>query len=145
VYYGLGLGTPHLVIWVTLLNGLMGVTWAFISTASTLFLVRVVGRSKRGQALGLYNAVAGAGGLFGTLLGGFLFATYGFSAAYTVAAVTVLGGAVLLLPIPFHVFLAPQVARHRSPLKGARATTPPGFPLRPPPRDLTSVLDGHQR
>ncbi|MCI4318762.1 MAG: MFS transporter [Thermoplasmata archaeon] len=144
-YYALGLGTPHLVIWVTLLNGLMGVTWAFISTASTLFLVRVVGRSKRGQALGLYNAVAGAGGLFGTLLGGFLFATYGFSAAYTVAAVTVLAGAVLLLPIPFHVFFAPQANHRRSPLKGARATSPPRFPVRPPPRDLSPVLDGHHR
>src|SRR5258708_2791358 len=77
IYVLFGYGSPALVGWVTLLNALLGVTWAFISTASTLFLVRMVGRSSRGRALGLYNAVAGAGGLFGPLLGGFLYATYG--------------------------------------------------------------------
>ena len=38
IYVLLGLGSPQLLAWVTLLNALLGVTWAFISTASTLFL-----------------------------------------------------------------------------------------------------------
>ncbi|MCI4360292.1 MAG: hypothetical protein L3J91_01170, partial [Thermoplasmata archaeon] len=37
-YLLFGFGSPGLVAWITLLNALLGVTWAFISTASTLFL-----------------------------------------------------------------------------------------------------------
>ena len=104
LYVLFGLGSPALLGWLTLLNALLGVTWAFISTASTLFLVRLVGRSARGRALGLYNAFAGAGSLLGTLLGGWLYATFGVHFAYTVAAGTVVAGAALLAPIPFHMF-----------------------------------------
>ena len=98
---------------MSILNALMGVSWAFLSTASTLFLVRLVGRTSRGRALGLYNAVAGAGGLFGTLLGGWMFVTFGVHFAYGIAAITIAFGALLLLPIPYHMFLAPQTAHLR--------------------------------
>ncbi|MFZ1022881.1 MAG: MFS transporter [Thermoplasmata archaeon] len=121
VYVLFGLGSAALVGWLTLLNALLGVTWAFISTASTLFLVRLVGRSSRGRALGLYNAVAGAGALVGTLIGGWLFVAEGVHFAYAAAAFTVLVGGILLLPIPYHVFQAPHVATHRRPIRGARA------------------------
>ncbi len=132
VYVLLGLGSPALLLWLTLLNALLGVTWAFISTASTLFLVRLVGRSARGRALGLYNAVAGAGGLLGTLLGGWMYATYGVHFAYSVAALTVVAGGALLLPIPYHVFQLPHTASHRHLLhRGTRATVP--RPPRGPP------------
>ncbi|HYK93234.1 MAG TPA: MFS transporter [Thermoplasmata archaeon] len=124
-YVVFGLGSPALVGWVTVLNALMGVTWAFISTASTLFLVRLVGRSSRGRALGLYNAVAGAGGLLGTLLGGYLFATYGVNLAYSLAAIAVVVGSLILVPIPYHVFTVPHVGLHRRHLRSVRATTPP--------------------
>ncbi|HEV2167226.1 MAG TPA: MFS transporter, partial [Thermoplasmata archaeon] len=89
------------------------------STASTLFLVRLVGRTSRGRALGLYNAVGGAGGLLGTLLGGWMFVSFGVHFAYLIAALTIAVGAVLLFPIPYHMFLVPHVPRtrrvHRSP------------------------------
>ncbi len=125
IYVLLGLGSPQLLAWVTLLNALLGVTWAFISTASTLFLVRLVGRSARGRALGLYNAFAGAGGLLGTLLGGWLYATFGVHIAYSIAAVTVLAGGLMLAPIPYHIFQLPrQRARRRSQLMAARAASP---------------------
>jgi MFS family permease len=124
VYVVLGLGTPALLAWVVLLNALLGVTWAFISTASTLFLVRLVGRSARGRALGLYNAIAGAGSLLGTLLGGWLYATYGVHIAYSLAALTVLLGGALLLPIPYHMFQLPHVrSQRRLRVHGTRATT----------------------
>jgi MFS family permease len=126
VYAVLGLGSPGLLTFLTTLNGLLGVTWAFISTASTLFLVRLVARSARGRALGLYNAIAGAGGLIGTLLGGWLYAGFGVHFAYTVGATTVALGAILLLPIPYHVFQLPHPARHRRRLlRVVRATGPP--------------------
>jgi len=112
IYVLFGLGSPALLAWLTLLNALLGVTWAFISTASTLFLVRLVGRSARGRALGLYNAIAGAGSLVGTLLGGWLYATYGVNFAYSIAAVTVVIGGVMLLPIPYHLFQVTHSPSH---------------------------------
>ena len=128
LYVLFGLGSPALLAWLTVLNALLGVTWAFISTASTLFLVRLVGRSARGRALGLYNAVGGAGSLLGVLLGGWMYATFGVHVAYSVAAVTVVVGAALLAPIPYHVFQAPKSAAHRRSLaQSARATLPPPF------------------
>ena len=133
IYAIFGLGSPLLLGWLTALNALMGVSWAFISTASTLFLVRLVGRSARGRALGLYNAVAGAGGLVGVLLGGWMYVTFGVTFAYSIAAGTVVVGALLLAPIPYHVFAAPRAASHRRPLaQSARATSPP--PPRSGPR-----------
>ncbi|HTW77657.1 MAG TPA: MFS transporter [Thermoplasmata archaeon] len=127
LYILFGLGSPLLLGWLTLLNGLLGVTWAFISTASTLFLVRLVGRSARGRALGLYSAIAGAGSLVGTLLGGYLYATYGVHLAYSIAAGTVIVGALMLAPIPFHAFQLPHASRHRpAPLaRSTRAAAPP--------------------
>ncbi|HXY47726.1 MAG TPA: MFS transporter [Thermoplasmata archaeon] len=125
LYVLFGRGSPALLGWITLLNALMGVSWAFISTASTLFLVRLVGRSARGRALGLYNAFAGAGGLLGTLLGGWLFATFGVNFAYSIASVTVLAGAALLLPIPYHMFqLSHHAPRHHRLARSTRATSP---------------------
>jgi MFS family permease len=133
LYILFGLGSPELLAWLTLLNALLGVSWAFISTASTLFLVRLVGRSARGRALGLYSAVAGAGGLVGTLLGGWLYATYGVHLAYSIAAITVLAGGLLLLPIPYHMFQVPHATGRRHPFtRSTRATVPrPPSPARP--------------
>ncbi len=126
LYVLFGLGSPALLAWLTVLNALLGVSWAFISTASTLFLVRLVGRSARGRALGLYSAVAGAGGLLGTLLGGWLYANYGVHLTYSVAAFTVVIGGLLLLPIPYRMFQLPHASAHHHPLaRSTRATLPP--------------------
>lgn len=106
-------GSTGLVGWLALLNALMGVTWAFMSTASTLFLVRLAGRSSRGRALGLYNAIAGFGGLMGTIAGALAYSMYGVTFTYFAAALVVLVGAALLLPIPYHMFVVSSSARRR--------------------------------
>ncbi|MCI4326807.1 MAG: MFS transporter [Thermoplasmata archaeon] len=129
IYVLFGLGSPLLVGYVSLLNAGLGVTWAFISTASTMFLIRIVGRAARGRALGLYNAIAGAGGLFGTLLGGFLFTDYGWHFTYLVAGVTVVVGMAILAPIPYHMFSLPNATPRRRHWRSVRAL---GF--RPPRR-----------
>jgi MFS family permease len=115
------LGSTPLFGWVTLLNALMGVTWAFMSTASTLFLVRLVGRSSRGRALGLYNAVAGFGGLVGTIVGAIAYSSAGVFHTYVAAGLTIFVGALLLLPIPYHMFSFPSGAARRRRLATARA------------------------
>ncbi|MEM0128632.1 MAG: MFS transporter [Thermoplasmata archaeon] len=111
---------------MTALNALMGVSWAFISTASTLFLIRLVGRAARGRALGLYNAVAGMGSLIGTVLGGWLFVAAGFRFTYILAAAVVGVGLLLLLPIPYPVFrVRPRLARRPPPDPPERAAVRP--------------------
>jgi MFS family permease len=142
-----GLGSAGLVGYLTLLNALMGITWAFISTASTLFLVRLVGRSSRGRALGLYNAIAGLGGLFGTLAGGLLYVNFGVNVTYLIAAFTVLFGAALLLPIPFHIFaLGHGYHHHPRFLRSVRATGPRLWPPSRSPQSTPSAAsrDGHR-
>lgn len=130
IYIAFGLGSPYLVGWISILNALLGVTWAFISTASTMFLIRLVGRTSRGRALGLYNAVAGAGGLFGTLLGGFLFVTYGWHFAYLIGSIAVVVGMGMLAPIPYHMFTLPRAMRQRRHWRSVRALAfrPPRHP-----------------
>ena len=64
--------------------------------------------TSRGRALGLYNAVAGAGGLFGTVLGGYLFVTYGWHFAYLIGSIAVVVGMGILAPIPYHMFSVPR-------------------------------------
>jgi len=116
-------GSLVLVGWLSLLNALMGVTWAFMSTASTLFLVRLAGRASRGRALGLYNAIAGFGGLIGTIAGALAYSAFGVYVTYLAAAVVVLVGAALLVPIPYHMFAVSSAARRRR-LGTTRAVSP---------------------
>ena len=128
-------GSIALVGWLALLNAFMGVTWAFMSTASTLFLVRLAGRSSRGRALGLYNAVAGFGGLIGTIAGALAYSRFGVDFTYVLAAAVVLIGAALLVPIPYHMFAVSNSSRHRR-LGTTRAVSPRAFRHRPPPREV---------
>jgi MFS family permease len=116
-------GSLGLVGWLALLNALMGVTWAFMSTASTLFLVRLAGRASRGRALGLYNAIAGFGGLIGTIAGALAYSMFGVGVTYIAAAIVVLIGAVLLTPIPYHMFNISS-SSHRGGFGTTRAVGP---------------------
>ncbi|MCI4353601.1 MAG: MFS transporter [Thermoplasmata archaeon] len=124
-----GTGSVALVGWLALLNALMGVTWAFMSTASTLFLVRLAGRASRGRALGLYNAIAGFGGLIGTIAGALLYSAFGVYLTYVAAAIVVLIGAALLAPIPYHMFAVSSTA-HRRRFGTTRAVSPRVLPRR---------------
>jgi MFS family permease len=129
-------GSAGLVGWLALLNALMGVTWAFMSTASTLFLVRLAGRSSRGRALGLYNAVAGFGGLMGTIAGALAYSMFGVTFTYVAAAVVVLVGAAMLSPIPFHMFAVSSASRRRR-FGTTRAVGPRTLRFLRKPRDST--------
>ena len=68
--------------------------------------------------------------IVGVLGGGYLYATYGVHIAYSLAAVAVLAGSAMLLPIPYHVFLIPHSARQRRHLASTRAAAgrPPLIP-----------------
>jgi len=124
MYVLFGLGSPALVAWITLLNALLGVTWAFISVASTLFLVRLVGRSSRGSALGLYNAVAGPAAWSERCWAAGCSRRMGSRWPTTAASVAVIAGALILVPIPYHVFVAARPAARRRGWRSARALSP---------------------
>jgi MFS family permease len=111
------------------LNAAMGITWAFLSTASTLFLLRLVRGPARGKALGWYNAIAGMGGLAGTLLGGGFYVLYGSMDTFLLAMVAVVVGALILVPIayrptPFQPPPMPPI-RAPSPRRATGSTDPP--------------------
>lgn len=94
---------PVYLVWsIVALNGVMGITWAFASTASVVFLLKLLsGNANRGKALGLYTALSGLGGLVGTVLGGWLYTVTNAFWAYAIASTVVMVGAVIILPIHY--------------------------------------------
>ena len=119
--------SSHMAIVMMGLNGAMGLLFAFSSTASTLFLLRLMrGSENKGKALGIYNAVVGFGGLAGTIFGGWIYSTYNSTIAYLVATGIIVVGAVLLLPIPLR--MTPYRHRHM-PMKPVE--TPAKQPAKP--------------
>jgi MFS family permease len=87
------------------INGLIGVTLAFASTASTVFLLRLLSANAnkaRGKAVGLYYALSGFGGLLGTLVGGWVYAVKDVTWAYGLAAIVLIGGCLIIFPIHYH-------------------------------------------
>ncbi len=109
------------------LNAGMGVVWAFTSTASTLFLLRLLkGAGNKGKALGIYNAVVGFGGLIGTIFGGWLYNVTDSATAYLVAMAIIIVGGLIILPIPLHQ--VPYSHKHMP----VRGTSPVPRPTKPP-------------
>lgn len=75
--------------------GLIGVTWAVIAVTATGLVTRLAG-AERGTALGLYAAVAGAGGGVGSILGGWLAADAGYLVTFAVAGGLVLASVIVV-------------------------------------------------
>ena len=75
--------------------GLIGLTWAVIGVTATGLVTRLAG-PERGTALGLYAAVAGAGGGLGSVLGGWVASVSGYLVAFAVAGGLVLASALLV-------------------------------------------------
>ncbi|HAF70948.1 MAG: Major facilitator superfamily protein [Acetothermia bacterium 64_32] len=71
-----------------------GTTWAMFQLAAVAIVSRLAPEGLQGQALGIYNAINGLGGVVGALVGGFLSDFWGFSATFLVA------GSVVFITIP---------------------------------------------
>jgi MFS family permease len=138
----LGRNTIAMVAVMITLNGLIGVTWAFASTASTLFLLRLLsGNANRGKAIGYYNALSGFGGLVGTFVGGALYDVSNMTWAYTLAAFVVFLGCLMLVPIRYHFtpyrhVPLPLPEKGASPQERGKGVTP--WPI-PPAHRTASV------
>jgi len=90
------------------LLGGIGVTWAVISVSAATLVTRLAPAPVRGEALGVYAALAAVAGTVGGVLGGWLAGT-GYPAAFTVAGglVALAGGVVVALD---HVGARPAAA-----------------------------------
>ncbi len=73
---------------------LAGLTWSFFQLSTTALVSRLAPEYMRGQALGLYNAVAGMGNVVGAMMGGYLADGFGFAAPF------LSGAALLFLTLP---------------------------------------------
>jgi MFS family permease len=75
-----------------------GSSWAFFNVASTTLVSRLSNGETKGQALGVFNALASGGWIFGAIIGGVLAENIGFLATF------IAGSVILLLTIPLIVF-----------------------------------------
>lgn len=82
---------------------LIGVTWAVVAVTGAGLVSRAAPARLRGEALGVYTALAGLGGGVGGLLGGSVATVFGYLAAFALAGALVGLSIVLLLPIAFTV------------------------------------------
>lgn len=65
---------------------LAGLTWSFFQLSTMALVSRLSPEGMRGQALGIYNAVAGLGNVVGATIGGYLADGFGFFAPFFSAA-----------------------------------------------------------
>ncbi|MCI2426185.1 MFS transporter [Candidatus Acetothermia bacterium] len=75
-----------------------GSSWAFFNVASTALVSQLANGETKGQALGVFNALAAGGWIIGALIGGAVAESFGFLAAF------VAGSVILLIVIPIVVF-----------------------------------------
>jgi MFS family permease len=62
------------------------VTWAAIAVSGTTAVAVLAPKDLVGRAMGLYNAVIGAAGIVGSLVGGYLAEAFGYSISFGTAA-----------------------------------------------------------
>ena len=75
---------------------LVGITWAVIAVTATGLVARLAPAPERGEALGLYAALASVGTGIGSVLGGWVAGTVGYVTTFALAGVVVVGGAALV-------------------------------------------------
>lgn len=78
------------------LHAVVGTCWALISVSGNALASELAPESSRGEALGLFNAIAGTGAIIGALVGGFVAEFFGFAWEFVVASLFVLAGTLLL-------------------------------------------------
>lgn len=75
----------------------IGLTWAVIAVTSAGIVSRTASASVRGEALGVFTALAGLGGGIGGVVGGLLARQFGYLVAFAGAGLVVLVSLVVLL------------------------------------------------
>jgi DHA1 family multidrug resistance protein-like MFS transporter len=71
---------------VTLVHILTGVTWAAIAVSGTTVVAALAPKGLEGRAMGLYNSVIGLAWILGSLAGGWVAGTLGYTVSFSAAA-----------------------------------------------------------
>lgn len=95
---GLAAGLVGTVVMGLLFLGI-GVTWAVIAVTAGTIVTRIAPPSVRGEALGMYAALAAFAGGVGSIGGGALASALGFSVAFGTASVVIFSGAGLIFTL----------------------------------------------
>jgi DHA1 family multidrug resistance protein-like MFS transporter len=77
---------PSGLLVVGLVHTLTGVTWAAIAVSGTTAVAVMTPKELEGRAMGLYNAIIGAGGIAGSMVGGNLAEALGYSVSFGAGA-----------------------------------------------------------
>ena len=91
--------------------------WCFFTTSSTAMVSDLTDERERGRGIGILNAAINFGNFAGSLLGGFLAASFGYQPAFAVAAVLVL--------CAFFVSFATKESNHTAQPSGSTPPAPP--------------------
>lgn len=83
------------LITTAVLFAVIGITWAVIAVTASTLVTRLAPTTTRGEALGVFAALASFAGGVGSILGGVL-ASLGYTLGFGVAGVLVLAGAAIV-------------------------------------------------
>jgi len=87
--------------WIlALVFSVYGMTWSYFQLSGVALISRLAKPENRGMALGLYNALAGAGWILAGFGGGLVAQGYGYAAAFGVSAGLLLATIGVLLTVP---------------------------------------------
>jgi len=85
-----------------------GISWSCFQLSGVTLASRLAKPEYRGQALGLYNAVAGVGSILAGVCSGFLAQFAGYQATFATAAVLIAIALVVLYRLPAPAIIAPE-------------------------------------
>ncbi len=80
---------PIILVIVALVHVFTGVTWAAITVSGTTAVAVLAPKGLESRAMGLYNAIIGAAGIVGSLVGGHLAETFGYGVSFGSAALLI--------------------------------------------------------
>lgn len=99
VYLAFFRGSPPLAILIVLFLA-YGITWSYFQLSGIALISRLASKQNRGLALGLYNAIAGAGWIVAGLGSGLVTERAGYSLAFAIAGGLLGISLIILLFVP---------------------------------------------
>jgi MFS family permease len=103
---------PAVLLPLAVIHVFTGVTWAAIAVSGTTAVARLAPKGLEGRCLGLYNAVIGTAGIFGSLVAGFMAENLGYAASFGAAALLIGLATAWLWQLRSSVLSASQRTQH---------------------------------
>lgn len=88
-----------LVTFLSVLNGLAGLSWAIISLTSSVLIADLSPEGMEGEVVGFQKTVIGASSILGSLIGGYMAQWLGYGLTFLCATLLLIFGTLLLINI----------------------------------------------